>query len=106
MAERADLDRGRPEPVLIGQLVTAATAIVGLLAAFGVPLTDAQQVAVTTAVSALTALVALGMALWARRKVTPVESPQDNDGTALIRADGRPLGTAWPRNWPREGDKT
>jgi hypothetical protein len=55
------LERLRNEPVLVTGLLTAVLA---LLAAFGLPLSDEQ-------VGSILAVAAAGLALVARRKVTP-----------------------------------
>lgn len=62
------------EPVLSAAGVTAVvTAGIALLVAFGVPITDAQTVAVIGFVGVLGPIVA---AVWARRRVTPVSAGQ------------------------------
>lgn len=59
------------EPLLtVASLTAAATALIGLLVAFGVDLTGDQQTAIL-AVVAVVAPVVVG--LVARGKVTPVE---------------------------------
>ena len=57
------LERIKNEPVLVSTLLGT---ILVLLVQFGVPLTDAQA-------NAITGVVVAGLALFARRKVTPVE---------------------------------
>lgn len=78
----------QPEPVLKAQLVTIATAVIGLLIAFGVHVTDDQRVAIIGVISAMVPLVALAAAWRSRSLVTPLASPHDADGAALVRADG------------------
>lgn len=92
----------QPEPVLKAQLVTIATAVIGLLIAFGAHVTDDQRVAIIGAISAIVPLVALAAAWRSRSLVTPLASPRDADGAALVRQDGTaPLGVTKP-----EGRKT
>lgn len=66
------------EPVLIRLGITAAGAIMLVLVAFNVPITDQQQDAILTAIGAVALLV---LALWSRPAVTPnslvVEHAQD-----------------------------
>lgn len=59
------------EPVLSAAGVTAViTAGLAVLVAFGVPITDAQAVAVVGFVGVVAPIVA---GVWARRRVTPVK---------------------------------
>lgn len=81
----------RPEPVLRSMLVPAASAVIGLLVSFGVPVTAEQRVSILELVTVLVGVIAAASAWWARRRVTPVESPRDADGAQLVRADGRAL---------------
>src|SRR5688572_24437503 len=80
----ADNAASRPQPVLYSQVVTVLTAVLGLLAAFGLPISDDQQEAILTAVTALVPIVALIAAMWARRKVTPLADPRDDLGRRLV----------------------
>lgn len=58
------------EPVLTAAAVTpVAVAILGLLVAFGAPISDEQQTAILAVVGVV---VPLASALYARSKVTPV----------------------------------
>lgn len=60
----------KSEPVVTVASITAAVAaLIGVLVAFGVPLTDDQQKALLALVAVVAPLVA---AVIARRKVTPV----------------------------------
>jgi hypothetical protein len=87
----------QPEPVLKAQLITIATAVVGLLIAFGVHVTSEQRVAIIGAISAMVPLVALAAAWRSRSLVTPLASPHDADGAELVRQDGTaPLGMREP----------
>lgn len=62
------------EPVLtVGGIGAAAAAVLALLVAFGVPLTDDQQTAILGVVAVIAPVV---VAVIARRFVTPVSSPQ------------------------------
>jgi len=79
-----DTASSRPQPVLLSQLATLGTAVLGLLVAFGMRLTDDQRNAVLGVLGALVPLVALGAAAWARTKVTPVSDPRDDLGQRLV----------------------
>ena len=66
------------EPAITSGSVTAlVTALVGLLVAFGVPLSTEQQTAIIGLVAVAAPIVA---ALLIRRKVTPV----DSDGKSIL----------------------
>ena len=60
---------------IIGLIVAAVTAVIGVLVSFGVAVTQEQSTSITIAVAAvLTAVGALGswlQAVWTRRKVSP-----------------------------------
>jgi hydrogenase/urease accessory protein HupE len=76
---------GRPEPLLdAAALVAMATAIIGLLIAFGVPLTEDQKMTIIGAVAVFAPFV---VGWLARQDVTPLEDPRDYDGQALVRGD-------------------
>lgn len=62
------------EPARIGGAITGAvSAILILLVAFGVQITDAQQTAILGAVGAIIVLAgALGVNEWVRSRVKPV----------------------------------
>lgn len=69
------------EPLLTAAGVTAAiSAIIGLLATFGVNLTDQQTAGILGVVAVLAPIV---VALASRSKVTPVADPKDDNGTPL-----------------------
>ncbi len=60
----------RTEPaVTIGSAAAVAAAVLGLLVAFGIDITDDQQKAILGVISVLTPIVA---AFLVRRRVTPV----------------------------------
>ncbi|MFD0485154.1 hypothetical protein ACFQ46_21375 [Kineococcus sp. GCM10028916] len=74
--------------------------LVAVLGIFGVMVSDDLLAQITTAI---TLVVGAAAAVWAlvvplraawrvRAQVTPVESPRDVDGTALVRVDGKPPG--------------
>lgn len=66
------------EPAItIGSVTALVTALVGLLVAFGVPLSTEQQTAIIGLVAVAAPIVA---ALLIRRKVTPV----DSDGKSIL----------------------
>lgn len=72
------------EPVLTAaSIVAAATAVLAVLAAFGLPLTAEQQAAVLGLIGVAAPYV---VALLARRKVTPLADPRDASGKALLPA--------------------
>jgi hypothetical protein len=83
-----------PQPVVKSAVLAALTALVpavlGLLVAFGVDLSDAQQQAILALTAAVTGLVGTGApivaAVFARREVTPLASPRDNEGNVLVPA--------------------
>lgn len=78
---------GRPRPVVVFGIVVAVLEAVSESA-------DAANVLPGSVFPwirlALTLVTAIGGALWAQSKVTPVKDPRDNDGRRLIRA---------PRQW-------
>lgn len=68
------------EPVLTrASIVTVATAVIGVLVAWGLPLDPGQQVAVLAVVGAV---APLALAWWARRHV--------NSPASTAKALGRP----------------
>jgi hypothetical protein len=68
-------------------IVAIVTAIVALLVAFGIELTNEQ----TAAIVGLTGVLApLAAALWSNPRTTPLVKPEDEDGTPLVRADDAP----------------
>lgn len=74
------------EPSLtIGAITAAVTAILGLLVAFGLPLSNAQEAAILAVIGPVAVLVG---ALVIRSKVTPSADPRD--------VAGNPLSTAGP----------
>jgi hypothetical protein len=75
---------GRPEPILLGQVGTIVTAVLGLLVAFGVPLTDDQRDTVLALVGALVPVAAMLGAWWSRSRVTPLSDPRDASGRSLM----------------------
>lgn len=63
------------------------SALIALLVAFGVPLTEQQ----TTAILSFVAVVAPFAVAWiSASKVTPLSAPTDKDGIPLSRPDGSP----------------
>lgn len=72
------------EPLVSTGVATAAvTAILTLLVAFGLSITDDQQSAILGVVAVLGPLVAVA---FARNKVTPVSDPRGPDGSPLVSA--------------------
>lgn len=78
------LDFIKNEPAAFGGVMTGLIqAVIGVLVAFNVPLTQEQQQAVlgmTTAIVSLTVLVSIIV----RQNVTPVANPKDDEGNRLI----------------------
>lgn len=60
-------DESSTEPLVsVGTITAAATAVVGLLVAFGLDLTDTQRTAILGVVGVLAPVV---VAVWGRRRV-------------------------------------
>ena len=72
----------KKEPLATKSVVVAAvTALIGVVVAFGLPLSTEQQAAIL----ALTAVVApIVLALFARKDVTPVADPKTDEGEPLV----------------------
>lgn len=69
---------GKFEPVINGYTIPAlVTAVIGLLIAFGVPVTQEQQVAILAFTGAVLAVFGLSAAV-VRSQVTPVEKVEEN----------------------------
>lgn len=80
----------RNEPLInIAFLTALVTALLSLLTAFGVPITDAQQDAVNQFMLVVAPLL---VAFIGRTLVTPVAEPKDHDGVPLVRIDGQEPG--------------
>ena len=75
------IDLVRRNPALVSSFVTA---VIALLAAFGVPISEDQRAAVVGVVAAVVALLSGAVT---RALVTPVSDPRDVDGTPLVRAE-------------------
>jgi hypothetical protein len=74
------------EPLATTGTVTAAvTAVIALVVAFGVDLTTDQQTAILGVAAVIAPLV---VALWTRRKVTPLADPRADSGTPLVPVQG------------------
>lgn len=72
------------EPLATASGITAVVAaVIGLLVAFGIDLTEDQKAAILTAVGVLGPIA---VALIARGRVTPLAAPQDDAGNALTPA--------------------
>lgn len=81
------------EPALVGAVIAAATAIVAVLVAFNVPMTEQQQDAILGAIGPVLLLV-LGLAT--RQFVTPKAKvvEQEKDGLVVAgEASELPTGT-------------
>lgn len=79
------------EPVRLGAAIMAlVSAVLVLLVAFGVEITDTQQQAIIGVVGALIAMASIfGVGEWVRRKVTPTAAPRTDDGrpAAIVPAE-------------------
>lgn len=72
----------RREPLITAATITAlVTAVIALLVAFGVPMSDDQQAAILGLVAVLAPVV---VGLLARAKVTPTADPRTDDGEPLV----------------------
>lgn len=76
------------QPVLTSTTIIAlVTAVIALVVAFGVELTNEQTAAILGVVGVV-APIAVG--IYSSRKTTPLAEPQDKDGTPLVRSsDGQ-----------------
>jgi hypothetical protein len=71
------------EPLLtVAGITSVVGAVIALLAAFGLDLSSAQQVAIVGVVAVVAPVV---VAVIARRKVTPVVDPPPVDGPQLVK---------------------
>lgn len=93
-------DVKQPRPLrLVAALGALITLIIGGLPAFGLALTGVQIGILTGVVGAL---AAIAVVVIGEPQVTPVTSPQDNAGNALVPATGRHVlrdddgGTVYP----------
>lgn len=88
------MDALKREPARWGAaLISLITALMALLVAFGVEITNAQQEAILGFVAALVAVATpIIVNEWVRRKVTPVEDPRTVDGQPafLVPRDSLP----------------
>lgn len=75
-------------PILTTAVITAlVSAVIGVLVAFGVPVTGDQQVAIMT----LVAVIAPFIVFWVgHNTTTPLNNPTDVDGEPLTRSNGAP----------------
>jgi hypothetical protein len=81
------------EPVAWANIVAAIVALLSLAVAMGwISLTSEQFVEIERALGAVGVVLSpLIAAFWARRQVTPLAEPKDEDGSPLVRrADGGP----------------
>ncbi|MDG4801733.1 hypothetical protein [Micromonospora sp. WMMD980] len=85
-------------------IVSVVTAIVAILASFGVAVPDDVRLAVVE----LVAIAApFAVAYWARRHTTPVDDPQDANGSPLVPAEAaatEPDGGAGAGSYSPEAD--
>lgn len=76
------------QPVITSATVVAViTALVALLVAFGVPVTEEQKIAIIGFVAVVAPLATI---FWSKRKTTTLVDPTDVDGESLTRYDGQP----------------
>jgi hypothetical protein len=79
------------EPVIVRAAITLAGAVVAVLVAFNVPITDQQQDAILGLVLAVAMVV---LALWARSAVTPNSNVvEQKKGSDVIAGEGSELPT-------------
>lgn len=79
------------EPLItVGMIAAIVASLIGLLRAFGVPITPEQQDAINQVLLAAGPLV---VAFVARRYVTPLANPRDAQGVRLSRPDNSPAAT-------------
>jgi uncharacterized membrane protein (DUF441 family) len=70
------------EPVLTSaSIVALVAALIAVLAAFGLPLSDDQTTAVVSLVGVVAPLV---VALLSRPRVTPIADPKTDEGIPLV----------------------
>lgn len=69
------------EPIGWAAIVTLAGSVLTMVASFGFNVTTGQRDAI---LGVLVLLPPLVIWLWARRHVTPVRDPQDNEGNRLV----------------------
>jgi hypothetical protein len=74
----------QPQPVLAAASGALLVEILSLLVASGVPISDEQRLHAVGIVGAAGTLIGLLFAWRASRRVTPVDSPRDNQGRALL----------------------
>lgn len=97
MSSRSGVIARRPL-VTTATLAAFVAAVLSLLTAFGVPLSDAQQAAVSGLAAVLAPLV---VALVGHRLVTPTADPRDRDGRQLVpAAESAELAESGPAEWP------
>lgn len=107
MTETPTPDTPRPQPVLVANLAAAGATLLtafllAWLASLGILLPDTASQALEATltgvlVGLLGALYAWVAALFARRRVTPLDSPQTATGEALVPQSSKPplnVGTA------------
>ncbi|MCB0073542.1 MAG: hypothetical protein KDE20_18865 [Caldilineaceae bacterium] len=90
-------------PARLGTLITGlVSAVIALLVAFGVQVTQQQQTAILGLVGALIALgVALGAGEWIRNRVTSMANPHTSDGQEAVIVPRASLPT---RQWVERDD--
>lgn len=75
------------EPLLtIGTITAGVTAVIALLVAYGINVTQEQQVAILGVVAFVAPFIVV---YFSRPKVTPVDAPQTNDGFVLQKSSVR-----------------
>lgn len=86
----------RPRPVTsaaaVAALLAVAAEVIGLLVAFGVEVSEPQRIAILGTMSAVGVLATVIGAMWAARRVTPLEDPRDVDDQPLVRVDALDAG--------------
>lgn len=77
------------EPILFkGGIVAFVTALLNLIVAFGVPLTEEQTAAILQMSGVISPVVVMFVTWWwARVDTTPLADPRDATDEPLVRAD-------------------
>jgi hypothetical protein len=73
----------KTQPVLSAAAYALVVELIGLLIAFGVPVTGDQRTAILGTVAAAGPVIGLALAWWASRKVTPLARPRDEHGIPM-----------------------
>lgn len=75
---------GREPIVTTALIVSFVTAMITLLVAFGVPITEDMKLSII----GVTAVIAPILVIWSRRWTTPTADPRDDAGNPLVPMGG------------------